>query len=224
MDLPFLVAAGSTSNKAYGVEGIPHSFLIDAQGNLAWEGHPGGLSKGVVKKALKGARRPKVDYLSVRIDGEVDKRVQKARDLALDGDLSGASKEIDAILADERSTETQKTEATGLQSAIADHGQLLASQAEKLVKSKDVQRAILVFEGLSKEFGSSEIGASAKKRLGEIEGDKALQKELDAAKALERLKDLIRPLKKDKSKPKIEDFVKKYEGTRAADRAENLLK
>ena len=45
MDLPFLVASGSSSGDAYGVTGIPHTFLIDAQGTLVWEGSPGDLSK-----------------------------------------------------------------------------------------------------------------------------------------------------------------------------------
>ena len=224
MDLPFLVAAGSTSNGDYGVSGIPHTFLIDAQGVLVWEGHPGGLTKGEIKKALKGAKRPKVDHLSVRVDGEVDKRVEKARALAADGELASALKEINAILADEKATDPQRTGATTLKDAIDAHGKLLASQAEALVKARDVGRAITVLESLSKEFSSSEIGAEAKKRIGEIGSDEKLKAELEAAKALERLKDQIRPLKKDKAKPKIEDFVKKYQGTRAADRAANLLK
>jgi hypothetical protein len=224
MDLPFLVAAGSTSGGVYGVSGIPHSFLIDAEGNLAWEGNPGDLSKGVIKKALKGAKRPKVDFLSVRIDGEVDGRLAKARELAADGELSEAMKEIESTLSDEKSDEGQKKAATALQGAIDAHAKLLASQVEKLLKSRDVERAIAVLEGLSKALPASEAGANARKRLDEIGSDVKLKGELEAAKALQRLKDQIRPLKKDKARPKIEEFVKKYAGTRAAERAANLTK
>jgi len=224
LDLPFLVAAGSTSKKTYGVEGIPHSVLIDAQGVLVWEGHPGALSKAEIKKALKGAKRPKVDHFSVRIDGEVDKRVQKARDLAADGELASAMKDLDSILADGKADEGQKKSATALKDAIDAHAKLLADQAEQLLKAREVQRAITVLEDLSKEFASSEVGAEAKKRLAEIDSDEKLKAELEASKAFDRLKDQIRPLKKDKAKPKIEDFIKKYQGTRAGDRAANLLK
>ena len=224
LDLPFLVGAGSTSNKAYGVEGIPHSVLIDPQGILVWEGHPGELSKADLKKALKGAKRPKVDHLSVRIEGDVDKRVEKARDLAADGELASAMKEVGSVLADGKSDEGAKKSAAALESAIDAHAKLLAGQAEQLLKAREVQRAITVLTDLSREFASSEVGAAAKKRLEAVNSDEKLKAELDASKAFDRLKDQIRPLKQDKKKPKIEEFVKKYQGTRAADRAANLLK
>lgn len=38
-----------------GVSGIPHAFLVDPQGKIVWEGHPGSLSEAVVEKALAGA-------------------------------------------------------------------------------------------------------------------------------------------------------------------------
>lgn len=224
MDLPFLVASGSSSGDAYGVTGIPHTFLIDAQGTLVWEGSPGDLSKATIKKALKGAKRPKVDHLSVRMEGEVDKRVEKARDLAADGDLAPALKEIETILADPKSEEAQKKGATELKQAIEIHAQRLAAQAEKLLKAREVQRAVTVLEDVAAAMPGSEVGADAKKRLAAVASDEKLQAELDASKALDRLKDQIRPLKRDKAKPKIEEFIKKYQGTRAGDRAANLLK
>lgn len=38
-----------------GVSGIPHAFLIDPQGKIVWEGHPGSLSEAVIEKAIVGA-------------------------------------------------------------------------------------------------------------------------------------------------------------------------
>ena len=94
---------------------------------------------------------------------------------------------------------------------------------ECFVKVRDFDRAIWVLDGVVKEFLSSEAGAKAKKRIDEINADPKMKAEIDAAKALERLKDQIRPLKRDKAKPKIEEFVKKYEGTKAAERAKFQL-
>lgn len=223
-DLPFPVIAGSTSREAYGVEGFPQTFLIDADGKVVWEGHPGDLSKAAIKKALKGAKRPKGDFLSVRIDGDEEARTSKARSLAQDGDLGGAVKEIDAILADPKSTDAQKQAAASDREQIDAHLKMLASQAEGFVKTRDVEKAVLVLEAIKKALPSADSATAAAKRLAQIAADEKLMKEVDAGKALLRLKDQIRPLKKDKAKPKIEDFIKKYEGTRAAERAAILLK
>jgi hypothetical protein len=223
-DLPFVVVAGSKTPEAYGVQGYPQTVLIDPDGKVAWVGRPDGLSDGLVKKALKGAKKPKGEFLSVRIDGDEEARTAKARALALDGDLSGASKEIDAVLADAKSTDEQKQSATAIREEIDARLKLLATQAEGFVKTRDVDKAVFVLEAVKKALPSSEHGTAATKRLAEIAADEKLMKEVEAGKALERLKDQIRPLKKDKAKPKIEEFVKKHAGTRAAERASTLLK
>ncbi len=191
---------------------------------MAWQGYPGDLSKKVIKDALKGAKHPKADFLAVRYESQVDARVAKAHDLAGDGALSGALKEIDAILADAKASDEQKKDATAIKDAVDAHVKALSGQAEQFVKSRDVERAVKVLEALSKEFGSAEAGEKAKKRLDEISADPKLKTELDAAKALQRLKDQIRELKRDKSTPKIAEFVKKNQGTRAAERASLLLR
>ena len=82
--------------------------------------------------------------------------------------------------------------------------------AEKLyraVLAQDPGNAIKVLDGVAKELPSSETGAKARKRVEEINVDPKMQAELDAAKALDRLKDQIHPLKRDKAKPKIEEFI-----------------
>lgn len=223
-DLPFPVIAGSTSSEAYGVEGFPQSFLLDADGKVVWEGSPFELTKGTIKKALKGAKRPKGDFLGVRIDGDEEARTAKARSLAQDGDLGGAVKEIDAILADPASTDAQKESAGAIREKIDAHLTMLSAQAEGFVKTRDVEKAVLVLEGIKKALPASESATAATKRLAEIAADPKLTEEVEAGKALQRLKDQIRPLKKDKAKPKIEEFIKKYAGTRAAERAAVLLK
>ena len=40
MKMNYIVGYGSTSGDAYGVTGIPHAFVIGADGKIAWDGHP----------------------------------------------------------------------------------------------------------------------------------------------------------------------------------------
>jgi hypothetical protein len=176
-----------------------------------------------VKKALKGAKKPKVEFLSVHLPKAVEGRTAKAADLAADGQLSAADKEIDAVLADAKADDGAKSQATDLRGAIEKHVKLLQSQAEALVKEREPELAIRLLDGVAKEFPSTDEGAHAKKRAEEIAADPKMKGELDASKAFERLKNTIRPLKKDKAKPAIEEFAKKYQGTRAAERAQFLL-
>ena len=223
LDLDFTVAAGSSAADAYGVTGIPHSVLIDPDGNVAWVGSPYGLSKGTVKKALKGAHKPKVEFLSVRLPKPVEGRAAKAADLAVDGQLGLARKEIEAVLADDKAGDEAKGQATELKTAIDAKVKALEGRVEKLVQNREPELALKVLDGIEKELGSGEEAARAKKRSDEIAADPKMKAELDASKAFDRLKEAIRPLKKDKSKPKIEEFAKKYEGTHAGERAKYLL-
>ncbi len=214
-----IVGAGSTTNGAYGVSGIPHSFLIGPDGNVAWHGHPSEVTKGLLKDILKGAKKPAGGMLGVRTDFAVDARVAKAQKLAADGKLGDAIKEIDAINADAKSTDQQKADAKAVRDAIDRHLTSLTNTAENLVKGKDIARALLVFDTVAKDAATTEAGTKSKKRGEEIRADSKLMAEAEAAKAFDRLRDSVKALSTDKAKGKYEEFAKKYAGTKAGERA-----
>lgn len=217
-----IVGAGSTTNGAYGVSGIPHSYIIGPDGNVAWHGHPSEVTKGLLKDILKGAKKPAGGMLGVRTDFTVDARVAKAQKLASDGKINDALKDLAAIDADAKSTEQQKSDAKAVREAIDRHLGNLMTTAENLVKAKEVGRAMLVLETLAKDAATSDAGAKAKKRVDEIKADSKLMDELEAAKAFDRLKDQVKALSSDKAKGKYEEFAKKYAGTKAGERAKAM--
>jgi thiol-disulfide isomerase/thioredoxin len=54
MKMVYPVGCGSQAGSAYGVRGIPHAFIIDPSGNVAWEGHPmAGLDKALEAQLAK---------------------------------------------------------------------------------------------------------------------------------------------------------------------------
>lgn len=63
-------AAGCNAGTAYGVNGIPHTFLIDTEGKIAWHGHPSELSEKKLKEVTKGAKKRSSNFLSVPLDKE----------------------------------------------------------------------------------------------------------------------------------------------------------
>jgi hypothetical protein len=55
---PIVIEKGGKSSSKLGVNGIPHAFLVDPKGKIAWSGHPSGLREGELEKVLAGARKP----------------------------------------------------------------------------------------------------------------------------------------------------------------------
>jgi thiol-disulfide isomerase/thioredoxin len=56
--IPYIISLGSDLGRAYGVTGIPHVFLIDVDGTIAWEGHPMRLEEGTIAALLKHVKQP----------------------------------------------------------------------------------------------------------------------------------------------------------------------
>jgi thiol-disulfide isomerase/thioredoxin len=54
--IPYLISVGADIGDAYGVSGIPHVFVIDPDGKVAWHGHPGAMQESVLTAALKNVR------------------------------------------------------------------------------------------------------------------------------------------------------------------------
>ena len=51
MGMVYPVGCGSTSGGTYGVQSIPHAFIVDPSGVIAWHGHPvGGLDAAIGKQ------------------------------------------------------------------------------------------------------------------------------------------------------------------------------
>lgn len=97
---------GQTSEgymKAFGVNGIPHAFVVDREGRIAWHGHPmDGLDRVLDRLAAntfdlaaerkrQGALRMVQDYLEMALRGEPDAKLDAlAREiLALEKELGG---------------------------------------------------------------------------------------------------------------------------------------
>lgn len=55
-DITFPLGFDLTAAKAFGVRGVPHTFLLDREGIVAWAGHPARLTEGDIEAVLDGAR------------------------------------------------------------------------------------------------------------------------------------------------------------------------
>lgn len=223
-DLPFLIGAASTTKSAYGVRGIPATFLIDADGKIAWQGHPMELTSATLKKVLRDVKLPKNRLLAYRGDVDGTPEQSKYEKLARNGELAAAFEEVEAVAANPKSTDDEKRAAEKAKTALNGYVDALEKEAARLIEVREVGAACALYESLAREFDGKATGASAKKRLAEIESDKALQQELEAAKELAAIKEQMRDIGVSKSKKRIEALIAKYVGTRASERALRLLR
>jgi thiol-disulfide isomerase/thioredoxin len=53
MKMTYAVGTGSTSGRAYGVQGIPTAFVIARDGRIAWRGHPMKGLDAAIESALR---------------------------------------------------------------------------------------------------------------------------------------------------------------------------
>jgi thiol-disulfide isomerase/thioredoxin len=66
--------------KAYGINGIPHAFIVDKEGKVAWQGHPmAGLDKAI-EEILAG----KYDLQKAKVRASAQKKLEEFTEIAAD--------------------------------------------------------------------------------------------------------------------------------------------
>lgn len=105
MDYTVAIDAGKTSEgymQAFGINGIPHAFIVDKDGNIAWEGHPmAGLDK-VLDEIIAGKYDLKTAKEKAKKSAAAEKRMPEAQKK-----LNAYAK---AIMEGDDSEETKKLE------------------------------------------------------------------------------------------------------------------
>ena len=220
MGLGVSIASGFTGTGAWGVEGYPSAALINPSGEVTWTGHPSEISSS----KIKGAKPAKGGYLSFGVDREYSSKLNSAVKSAAEGKLGKALSAAQKVAGDVKADPAVRAEAEELAGELLGFARLLQSQAEGLIEDRLVLRGIEVLETLGSELKGTELGGEIVGRLKEIDQDDDLQTELAAAKAFQKAQAAIEKRGLKKAVKKLESIVKKYPGTKAADRANALLR
>ncbi len=193
----------------FGVGGIPHAFLIDPNGKVVWEGHPGSLDAKTVEKFTVGAlTKPMWEWPASAKDARTALMKQKYADA-----LAAASKLSEA-----------------------DQGPTIKDAIDKLVKSRVKAMNDALTEGnflaaqdaandLSKSLEGLPEKADAEKVAADVKANKDAERVIKAQKTLRDLRN--KPPRKSKEREKAMADLKKMQkdlaGTYAAKEAEELL-
>jgi hypothetical protein len=203
----------------YGSGGIPHAYLIAPDGKVVWDGHPASLSNGQIEKLLRKAK-----------DFYVRKVVREVKPAA------AAFSKGKLVEAEELANAIKEKEGAGRESVVdAEYvlGRVAAMRVAWNHKVESGTKAGLyldVFEALGriqKHFAGTEEARAAGTKLAELKANRDVKVELKASKALEKLAEQktkagTSDRKLDTVRKKVERFIRKYERTKAAERAEML--
>lgn len=224
MGISVRTAAGFSTGDDWGVRSYPSAALIDTSGKIVWTGHPSEVSGSKVKSALKGAKGGGGGFLSFSVSRELNPKLKKAADLALDGKLGKALAAARKLADDAKADPAAREDAEVFAGEILGFGELLMGQSEALIERRSMVKGLDVLETLGKEFKGTELGATLTKRLGEIAGDEELQLELAADQAWQKAMEAVEKRGLKKAAGKFEGIVKKYPGSKAAERAKMKLR
>ncbi len=120
---------------AFGVDGIPHAFVVDKEGRIVWHGHP----MGDLEKVLEELQAGKFDLEKARKRAEAQEKLEafqeaviqddQARIEALGRELEALDAEVGPLLRDRKFNAAEIRDLIRFQMTLAEYQQALATEA-----------------------------------------------------------------------------------------------
>ncbi len=204
-----IIIEESDSAGAFGIDGFPSSYLIDSNGKIAWTGHPAGVQEAEIERLLQ----------DVRLVPELPKKLASAQKGMEKGDFAGARKSLEGQLAGTALSEEDRKAAEEAVKWIDERGTGMLASAEADGKRGDWFAASETLNRVIDSFKGLEPATKAKETLDGILKDKEKKREIDAGEVYEKTKAKARSMKPEQAGQAMRAVAKKYEGTKAAEKA-----
>lgn len=203
-------------SKLYETRGIPHSWVLDAEGKCIYKGHPSGVTAEKVTEWVANLAPTKVDKeLAKELSGAV-----KAFDKGEYGKAYNECKET----AEAATDELVKADADYLMGLLNKHIKLTENKLERAKAAGDLpSQAAALDEGAAK-FKGSEKGDTWGNEAKELKKSKEYKDCVAAQEALDKLKPKLEDMKPANARKDLEKIAKKYPETPAGKEAAELAK
>jgi hypothetical protein len=200
--------------------GIPHSYLIDATGNVVGDMHPAGLKEQQIEALLKDAFDPS---LQRDLHGSLKSLVKLYGKGQYGKAWAGAAR----FLEDE--DRAVKADAAFLREVAEACAAFRRKLVESGVKNKDYLTVYDDLADITKTFAGMEVATWAAATKKKLDADPEVAQELKAWKALRKAQGKERKAegkakKLGPARTAYKRLVKKFPGTAAAKRAEEALR
>jgi len=205
---PIIIEEGDSASD-YGIGGFPSSFLIGADGKIAWTGHPGGIKESDIERLLQ----------DVRLVPELPRKLSSVQKSLEKGDFAGARKSLDGLLAGTSLSDEDRRAAEETVKWIDERAAGMLSSAEADGRRGDWYSAAETLRRIEDSFKGMEPADRAKETLDGILKDKEKKREVDAGDVYEKTREKSRKMKPEQAAQMMRAIVKKYAGTKAAEKA-----
>lgn len=210
---PLVSDPSAKSSEAYGVNGIPAAFLIDAKGKVIWAGHPATLTEALIEQAVVGAVSP---------FGPLTEQLAPVQEL-IDKHMPGKALAMLQTLLKAGSLDARSKQlAEFTQTSLNGQAYRLLARATALFEGKDPLEAAILLHEVAARFDGCEPAKDAQQKLKDMAKDKELKREVDGAALLAK----ARQCESDKLYDDAYALYKKTTGlgrSKAKDEAERAM-
>jgi len=181
MNWPVFLDEGGMIKNQFGVNGIPHVFIIAPTGEVLWRGHPGNMD-GPLATAF-------AEHPPVLVEPETLKAAQASLDnvdKSLEtGDAPKAVRFMAKIPKEAQLDKAFATRFEETQKKIVDAAELMLKEVDPIIASGDYGQAITRLQGLVKGLVGTPVASKARVKLSELQNRPEVKA---AVKAAERQK------------------------------------
>ena len=200
------MVSGDKVDSAYGVNGYPTAFLVDATGHILWTGH-GTPDEKMIVEALKDVVPPMPES-----NKDLNKLLQKRQ-------FGKAYEAIDKVLAKSPDDKEFSKAKSDIDKVLKRH----LDQAKAAAEALDFAQAAAIYDEVIAHFTGIPAAAEAKPARDAIDKNPAAKDELAVMKDLKRAEDQMQAGDEDKAVKAWETILKRYPKALAAKRAKDAL-
>ena len=168
---------------AWGVEGIPATFLIGPDGSILWTGHPADGLDEAIKKAFK-------EHPPILVDPKVVAEATSALDhvdSALgSSDFTGAMKLLGKVPAGASKDKKVAARLEEVQKSLGAFAEGMLAEVDPLIAAKQYPAAVAKLKDLSGKLAGTPAGVKAREKLSALSTNPEARKQIDAADRAEK--------------------------------------
>ncbi len=214
----YIVSVGENIGDVYGVTGIPHVYIIDPDGKVAWHGHPASLDEKVVSDLLKNVRLSASPAPAFATPSKVAKVAKLEESIAL-GKVGAGVKALEKLVADKDPSAAEAAK-TSLET-ISVWKTALDADITKMREKGDVFGAAELAASAATSYAGSDAAKSYQDLAAELKKDPGYT----VGKEFQKLASNPAEARKDPRFAKaVQAFEKKHPDGYYGDQAKELVK
>jgi len=192
MKMDYAVGGGSQTGGVYGVRGIPHAFIVDPSGTVAWEGHPMAGLDGALEEQLKktppSKMAPRDQAAAPAALDRVAQAIEK-QDFVVAADLLAKIPNADADPA-------VKKRADEARRVLAEVAAKDLAEAEARIEAKEYYEASVALERVLRLAPGSEDARRAEAKRTELMADEKIRPVIEQGRRERRAADMLAAIEK----------------------------